>query len=425
MDKRTIGSFLSALRKANGMTQKELAERLNVSDKAVSRWERDESYPDLTMIPIIADIFGVTSDELLRGQRMTAQEQESGCMKTERSEREVRNIAEKSAAQYLNGVLISVGIVLTAYFVLLLTVTVIEVGFIGWIMASAVAFVTWWAALIFVLFFAVSLLWRNASPGCHADAAAPSCRKIRAIRKWTLVFLAPFGILIFSTANSVFKIGFFIYLVMTVTLFVCFRVNAFDRIAEPFRTNPIFSEKAKLRFRRRFVLVSCFFILVFGLVFYVGKKTKCAFFSPGKSYTSVEEYTLLLENEDEDDGNNSSAFVTGLFGRPKVYNLGTFGNRTDPPETDEMIVTNQYEFRYSSGDVNRVKYWNTKVYMLFFRTGSSSSPVRAISYMGSMIGYTVWFILLIVTADLYFISAMRLWKKVSMAEKEELTKKEE
>lgn len=69
MEKKTIGRFIAALRKANGLTQRELAEKLNVSDKAVSRWERDESAPDLMLIPVIAEIFGVSSDELLRGER--------------------------------------------------------------------------------------------------------------------------------------------------------------------------------------------------------------------------------------------------------------------------------------------------------------------------------------------------------------------
>ena len=69
MEQKTIGRFISALRKANGMTQKDLAERLNVSDKTVSRWERDEGAPDLSAIPVIAEIFGVTCDELLRGER--------------------------------------------------------------------------------------------------------------------------------------------------------------------------------------------------------------------------------------------------------------------------------------------------------------------------------------------------------------------
>lgn len=69
MEKKTIGSFIAVLRKANGLTQKQLAEMLQVTDKTVSRWERDETLPDLTLIPVIAEIFGVTSDELLRGER--------------------------------------------------------------------------------------------------------------------------------------------------------------------------------------------------------------------------------------------------------------------------------------------------------------------------------------------------------------------
>lgn len=69
MEKKTIGAFLAALRKANGLTQKQLAEKLNVSDKAVSRWERDECAPDLSLIPVLAEIYGVTADEILRGQR--------------------------------------------------------------------------------------------------------------------------------------------------------------------------------------------------------------------------------------------------------------------------------------------------------------------------------------------------------------------
>jgi len=69
MEKKTIGGFISALRKASGMTQKDLAEKLNVSDKTVSRWECDEGSPDLSLIPVIAEIFGVSCDELLRGER--------------------------------------------------------------------------------------------------------------------------------------------------------------------------------------------------------------------------------------------------------------------------------------------------------------------------------------------------------------------
>lgn len=69
MEQMSLGSFIAALRKEKGMTQKQLAEQLGVSDKAVSRWEREESAPDLSLIPQICDIFEITADELLRGRR--------------------------------------------------------------------------------------------------------------------------------------------------------------------------------------------------------------------------------------------------------------------------------------------------------------------------------------------------------------------
>jgi len=69
MEKKTIGKFIAVLRKANGMTQKDLADKLFVSDKTVSRWERDECDPDLSLIPAIAELFGITTDELLRGEK--------------------------------------------------------------------------------------------------------------------------------------------------------------------------------------------------------------------------------------------------------------------------------------------------------------------------------------------------------------------
>ena len=69
MEKKTIGTLIAALRRSSGMTQKQLADKLNVSDKSVSRWERDECAPDLALIPVIGEIFGVTADELIRGER--------------------------------------------------------------------------------------------------------------------------------------------------------------------------------------------------------------------------------------------------------------------------------------------------------------------------------------------------------------------
>ncbi len=63
--KRIIANNITELRKAVPLTQAELAERLNYSDKAVSKWERGESIPDVIVLKQIADQFGVTVDYLL------------------------------------------------------------------------------------------------------------------------------------------------------------------------------------------------------------------------------------------------------------------------------------------------------------------------------------------------------------------------
>ena len=92
MEKKSIGQFIAVLRKANGMTQAQLAEKLNVSDKAVSRWERDENYPDLTLIPVIAEIFGVTSDEILRGERITKEDEENPEKAKKKTEKQLQTM---------------------------------------------------------------------------------------------------------------------------------------------------------------------------------------------------------------------------------------------------------------------------------------------------------------------------------------------
>lgn len=66
MKKKTLGMMIAALRKENGMTQLELAEKMGVTDKAVSKWERDISCPDVNTIPKLAEVFGISVDELMQ-----------------------------------------------------------------------------------------------------------------------------------------------------------------------------------------------------------------------------------------------------------------------------------------------------------------------------------------------------------------------
>ena len=63
--KKTMGETIAELRKDRGMTQKELAEQMNVTDKAVSKWERDLSCPDIHSIPKLAEVLGVSVEELM------------------------------------------------------------------------------------------------------------------------------------------------------------------------------------------------------------------------------------------------------------------------------------------------------------------------------------------------------------------------
>ena len=64
--KKTLGTMIAELRKQHGMTQLELAEKMGVTDKAVSKWERDLSCPDINSLPNLAEILGVSVEDLMQ-----------------------------------------------------------------------------------------------------------------------------------------------------------------------------------------------------------------------------------------------------------------------------------------------------------------------------------------------------------------------
>ena len=69
MDPKSIGNIITQLRKKSGMTQQSLAEKLNVSDKTVSKWENGQGYPDITVFPKLSNLFGVTVDYFMFGEK--------------------------------------------------------------------------------------------------------------------------------------------------------------------------------------------------------------------------------------------------------------------------------------------------------------------------------------------------------------------
>lgn len=97
MKKQTFGNIIVSLRKEKGMTQFELAEKMGVTDKAVSKWERDLSFPDISSIPKLAEIFEVSVDDLMQ-------------VKTKTKETPPDNKINEIIPLALNGVALAMGI---------------------------------------------------------------------------------------------------------------------------------------------------------------------------------------------------------------------------------------------------------------------------------------------------------------------------
>ena len=74
MDNKKFGDFIKELRKEKQLTQKELGEKLNITDKAISKWERGLSFPDIAVLKDLADFFDIDISELLNGERGKKQE---------------------------------------------------------------------------------------------------------------------------------------------------------------------------------------------------------------------------------------------------------------------------------------------------------------------------------------------------------------
>ena len=73
MDLVKIGKYIAGKRKALGMTQKQLAEKLNMSDKSVSKWERGICLPDVSVYMELCEILGISINEFLAGEDIDAE----------------------------------------------------------------------------------------------------------------------------------------------------------------------------------------------------------------------------------------------------------------------------------------------------------------------------------------------------------------
>ena len=102
MDKERTGQLITELRKEKGLTQKQLADALNVTDKAVSKWERGLSFPDISMLEPIAQTLDISIMEILAGEKksedetITREEAQQIKESVELSDEEIRHKRERS-----------------------------------------------------------------------------------------------------------------------------------------------------------------------------------------------------------------------------------------------------------------------------------------------------------------------------------------
>ncbi|MEG0377232.1 MAG: helix-turn-helix domain-containing protein [Eubacterium sp.] len=151
-----MGAFIYTLRKKKGLTQKQLAEKLSVTDKAISKWERGLGYPDIMILSALAESLGVTTNELLngKGEETALEEPEK---EPEIIIRNTIEYADKVSKKKRTGVASKVIIVLSAVFLLAIVICGIcdlaTSGTFSWTIYPLSALVFCWLIIVPLIYF--------------------------------------------------------------------------------------------------------------------------------------------------------------------------------------------------------------------------------------------------------------------------------
>ena len=100
MDYNRTGDFLKSLRKAKGLTQQAVADELYVNSKTISKWENGDSIPDFSIIENVADFYGVTVDEILKGRRINNKDEDEINTKNNKDEKIIANTIKRKYTVY-------------------------------------------------------------------------------------------------------------------------------------------------------------------------------------------------------------------------------------------------------------------------------------------------------------------------------------
>ena len=126
MDQMIIGRFIEKLRKEKNLTQRELADKLNVTDRAISNWENGRRLPDISLMKELCNIFNISIDELIYGKRNKEENLEESVIELYVAKRKLK------VAEFLTELLILSGIIVTFSVTMFLAITGVVGSFI-WI----------------------------------------------------------------------------------------------------------------------------------------------------------------------------------------------------------------------------------------------------------------------------------------------------
>lgn len=207
MTKQSIGEFLATLRKANGFTQQEIADKLGVSNRTISAWECGTVLPDILLLPALAELYGVSTDEILSGVR---KQTETPAFSQGTEAKLYKNkIARFTMQAYILTGIFAVGLIL------------FYVGMYWHLYAGAYTWIIWrWWLVLLYLGLATSLisatvliaLWKSSEAA--VDENDEKCGNFCILLRRRVSLCAYIGAalsLLFTAVTSVFMIDYYHY----------------------------------------------------------------------------------------------------------------------------------------------------------------------------------------------------------------------
>lgn len=178
--KQSIGEFLATLRKAHGYTQQEVADKLGISNKTISAWERGTVLPDILILPVLAELYSVTTDEILAGERKAGND---GVKISAKSKTKLlkHKISEFTMQEYILVGVFFVGALLLFIGVYLDLVTFVWSGWEWWLLLLYIGLVT-----VIISFSVLLALFKKALGSTDEDLDEFPAYAIIIFRKFSL-----------------------------------------------------------------------------------------------------------------------------------------------------------------------------------------------------------------------------------------------